>query len=101
MRQTKEIKTTHTVTTIHCDVCGKKFDKEDKKVQTPSIAFHYNSHTDKYTQVETYYFPRERDLCKRCTMALQTFLFKKFEDLEKECDALEVLTKCAELYGDD
>ena len=99
MRKTRTITKTYTVEDITCDICGKNFDKEDKKFNClPSFSIRRvseNENSKSFEYYDDFVIAKQQDVCKKCSKKIYDKFCEELHKLEEKYNDLKVLKDIA------
>lgn len=95
MKKTRSVTKTYIVEDVTCDICGKKFDKEDKKYNwVPYFSIKRISDDENGKSFEGYDefdIARQQDVCKKCSKKIADKFCEELYKLEEKYNDLKVL----------
>lgn len=99
MEKNRTITKTYTVEDITCDICGEKFNKEDKDYNLiPFFSIGRIGKKDNgnwFSYYDEFEVAKKQDICKKCGRKISDEFCKELRKLEEKYNDLKVLKEIA------
>lgn len=99
MKKTRSITKTYIVEDVTCDICGKKFDKEDKKYSyVPYFSIKIISddeNSESFEYYDNFIIAKQQDICKKCSKKISDKFCEELHKLEEKYNDLKFLKEVA------